>query len=159
MLRYPNKIFWILPFLCFSLFYRWGQQSTITIDPVHEIYELGLGTHNKSIEIDQQGYLWVGGDNGLFRFDGKRVESIGLPFVKTVKRSSDGKLLVLSDDGLFSINPGAFGWFMDTLLTVEQSLSDTTLYYPKSLYEDVNGVLSLLPGSRKNLFFICRNTI
>jgi len=72
-------------------------------------FGIGQGLTNLSVLAltqDLDGFLWVGTENGLFRFDGNRFQQFslneGLPglFVYTLTGSSDGTLWVGTDQGL-----------------------------------------------------------
>lgn len=113
------------------------------MDQIQEIEGLADGSRLKGIKKGSKGYLWVGGDNGLFRFDGKRLDTLGLKFVKAIENSSEGKLLVLSDYGLFSVSSDSIsiGFSVDTVLKAQAQVSETTLCYPKTLYQDKYGII------------------
>ena len=71
-------------------------------------YVEGLGNLNvMSLYQDPQGFLWIGTQGGLFRYDGYRFEEFGpaegltAPFVQDVYQDSAGRLWVISPRGLF----------------------------------------------------------
>jgi len=59
--------------------------------------------HVNSIAQDRQGYMWIGTDNGLFRFNGSSFISDGLPTDKIRSLVSDpsGRIWISSESGLF----------------------------------------------------------
>ena len=60
----------------------------------------------QALQQDRQGFLWVGTDNGLFRFDGRRFQRFGredgLPSVRinALHETADGRLFVGTRAGL-----------------------------------------------------------
>lgn len=93
----------------------WAQPSTPS--PSHSSYRL-LGVEQGlvspaliSITQDAQGIIWVGGESGLFRFDGQRFHLVPLPvpdrFVNAVWPQKDGSLLVVTMEGLIHLWPDA----------------------------------------------------
>ena len=83
--------------------YLFGQQIDITIDQIHEIKDLSVDNHIKCLSKDSAGNLWVGADNGLYRYNGKQVNKIAIRFIKDLILTQEGNLLVIADEGLFSI--------------------------------------------------------
>ena len=71
-------------------------------------YVEGLGNLNvTSLYQDTQGFLWIGTQGGLFRYDGYRFDEFGpkegltVPFVQDVYQDLAGRLWVISPRGLF----------------------------------------------------------
>ena len=111
------------------------------MDQVHEIKELGIDINIKAITKDTCNQIWVGADNGLYRFDGKKVERYDFKYVKVVKKRRNDRVVVLSDDGLFEMSTLAYRCKIDTLLLSSEQISNQHIFYPKSLYEDKYGTL------------------
>lgn len=118
-----------------------AQSLNVTIDQVHEIKELGIDINIKAITKDTCNQIWVGADNGLYRFDGKTVKRFNFKYVKVVKKRRNDRIVVLTDNGLFEIATLAYHCQIDTLLLSSKEISDKHLFYPKSLYEDKFGTL------------------
>lgn len=64
----------------------------------------------QAVEQDRRGALWIGTENGLFRFDGFRVEQVALPagagaWVTVVRSDAAGRLWVATGEGLFMGQP------------------------------------------------------
>ena len=71
-------------------------------------YVEGLGNLNVlSLYQDPQGFLWIGTQGGLFRYDGYRFEEFGskegltAPIVQDIYEDSAGRLWVSSPNGIF----------------------------------------------------------
>ncbi|MFK7846275.1 MAG: ATP-binding protein [Rhodothermales bacterium] len=87
-------------------------QGQITLDPakqisqyIHEAWETEDGLPQNSVSSlvqSQNGYLWIGTEEGLVRFDGKKhvvfdkktVEAFGVNDVVTILEASDGALFI-----------------------------------------------------------------
>ncbi len=96
----------ILPVLCLA------QRFTF------EEYVDGLKNLNVNcIFQDHEGFLWVGTENGLFRYDGSRFQEFGYAaglantFITVLTQDSSGRLWVGTNDGLFYLD--ARGHFSD----------------------------------------------
>jgi len=68
----------------------------------------GLGNLNVNcISQDRSGYLWVGTENGLYRYDGRAFRHFGTSeglrghFVRSLFADTDGTLLVGTTDGIY----------------------------------------------------------
>ena len=116
-----------------------GQQLNISIDQIHEIKDLGVDNHIKCISKDNAGNLWVGADNGLYRYNGKQLDRVDIPYVKDMVLTREGKLLVLADWGLYEISSTIFDWDIQHILKSLEALSDTALSFPKTIYQDIRG--------------------
>jgi AraC family chitin signaling transcriptional activator len=99
----------------------------------------------KVLQKDTQGNIWVGADDGLIRYNGKEVRSFEneapMPFVKKIIISKSGALLVVHDGGLTQVQSDNGEYAFQTILTGTSYLSDSTLYYPKNVYEDRRSTL------------------
>ena len=91
----------ILALLCIPLFCR-AQRYTF------KDYIEGLGNLNVNCMLqDRTGFLWVGTENGLFRYDGARFQEFGRAdglsgtFVKSLHQDNSGRLWVGTTEGLF----------------------------------------------------------
>ena len=78
-------------------------------------YVDGLGNLNvKSFYQDRAGFLWVGTQGGLFRYDGSRFDEFGpaqgltAPSIEDMREDGAGRLWVASPNGLFVGNGGHF---------------------------------------------------
>jgi len=95
-----ENIFWILS-LCISS-YAYSGDFDLLIKPVDLTGELSVEKINK-IFADSSGFLWLGTENGLFRWDGikaiKFTKSEGSEDVTAINQAADGKLWIGFHDG------------------------------------------------------------
>jgi len=76
---------------------------------VFEAYQDGAGLTNmtaRCLAQDAGGTLWIGTDNGLFRFDGFRIHRVSLPAaagdsIDNLQADRFGRLWVATDNGLY----------------------------------------------------------
>ncbi|MEZ5354196.1 MAG: ATP-binding protein [Bryobacteraceae bacterium] len=75
------------------------------------------GLANLSVEClyqDRDGFLWVGTQNGLFRYNGRRFQDYGRErglvgnYIQSLHQSADGALWVGTDLGVFRLTNGQF---------------------------------------------------
>jgi signal transduction histidine kinase len=100
----------------------------------------------KSTFQDKQGFIWIATDNGLLRFDGKRCQSFTnllSPYVKGLLQLPTGELIVVTDLGLMQVFDDRDSVRFVTLLRGSTMQTDSTLWYPKTLYCDRHGTLWL----------------
>jgi diguanylate cyclase (GGDEF)-like protein len=115
--------FFLLPaLLFFSAFPRSFAADTASLYPPQARHlvrkigeEFGLGTASpNSILQDSAGFIWIGTDNGVYRYDGTRVIGIGfdqgLPRdqILQILQSVDGRIWVVTSDSLFYQSAGKF---------------------------------------------------
>ena len=86
--------------------------------------------------MDSQGFIWLGSDNYVYRFDGVHVVPYSLVLensdkvvlVKDIVETTDGKIIVGADNGLYCMDKTANGPiearpFMRDKITDVESLS------------------------------------
>jgi signal transduction histidine kinase/ligand-binding sensor domain-containing protein/CheY-like chemotaxis protein len=117
----------LLVYLCFLPFMSWADQ--LAPDKKADIFDLGqyyfqtVGSEQSiplgiitALAQDQQGFIWIGTQKGLIRYDGYRFRhfkfdpnnpmSLGGDFVNTLWAAPDGKLWVgTRHDGISVYNP------------------------------------------------------
>ncbi len=100
----------------------------------------------KSAVQDADGFVWVATDAGLVRYDGKNfisfADSLPTPYIKNLVQLSNQKVLIVSDLGIYEIirNIDYTHSFRPFLVGTTQR-TDSTLLYPKTIYEAENGEL------------------
>jgi AraC family transcriptional regulator, chitin signaling transcriptional activator len=114
--------------------------------PYNYRVEQGLPTNlTKTIFQDSLGFTWIGTDVGLVRFDGKSFLHLkmALPstYVKSILCLRNGKILVVHDLGVSTIENHIDTVVVKKYIVGEAYETDTTLFYPKSIYEDSNNTL------------------
>ncbi|MFZ4620790.1 MAG: PAS domain S-box protein [Bacteroidota bacterium] len=99
----------------------------------------------KEIIQDSRGFIWIASDGGLARFDGKQFTEYNrnLPstYVKNLFLTRLGKLLVVTDLGICSMLYNGFEPEISVAIPGGTHPSDSTLFYPKQIYEDRRGTL------------------
>jgi signal transduction histidine kinase/ligand-binding sensor domain-containing protein len=99
----------------------------------------------KSISQDSTGFIWIGTDEGLSLYNGYEFRtfpnSIPSQYVKNVLRTSRNKMLAVTDLGIIEIENQSNDIKFRDILKGSRSPSDTSAWYPKSIYEDKNGTL------------------
>jgi signal transduction histidine kinase/CheY-like chemotaxis protein/ligand-binding sensor domain-containing protein len=103
----------------------------------------GLPTNMiKDVTVDPDGFLWIATDQGLVHYTGGDFKtyttSEGLPtnFVKSVYVCRVGKTFIVTDLGVLKAIPAADGYTFQMVVEGSETLSDTAVYYPKTLFED-----------------------
>src|SRR5262249_37606211 len=136
--------------------------NTLALNPDWQLYQYGhrawkaddgfLGGFVNAIVQDTQGYLWVGTDNGLFRFDGVRVRRWSPPdgsrladLIFRFLAGKDGGILIGTTDGLIHWNgqrvtgykshKGAF------IASLSQDINGTVWFTPVQLTSDNDDTL------------------
>lgn len=107
------------------------------VQAIHPISRL------KTIEQDQFGNIWVGSDDGLFKYYGGETELFEggdkpLTYVKKIIQSKTGDLLVIHDGGLSKIRSSRTKDSVELLLKGDIVLNDSVLFYPKTIFEEQN---------------------
>ncbi|MEM6699127.1 MAG: hypothetical protein AAF599_12065, partial [Bacteroidota bacterium] len=121
-------------FLFFPSTLLFGQKYAYT--QYHQAY-LSPFTSAKTVFQDSLGYIWVGSQEGLFRFDGRNFENYS-----TDLRSRHIHIIkyhiFVSDGGHFHLQPHSQSKTKVVLpATLEES--DTSLYFPNSFLRDTEG--------------------
>jgi signal transduction histidine kinase/ligand-binding sensor domain-containing protein len=99
----------------------------------------------KAVCEDSLGFLWIATDDGLVRYDGINFRTyenaLRSQFVKGFLMTKDRRLLAFSDLDLVEVQNHIDTVSFRTILRGERFETDSTLAYPKSLYEDRNRTL------------------
>ena len=146
MSQYKGKIiiFVLLMLLCRAIYADEEFSAYFSLN----LYGQTEGMSNeltKSIARDSLGYIWIGTDEGLIRYNGKTfelfMEGLPSPAIKDLLLLSDGRLIGTCDLGMFLINYSLSKPQITTLLKGCTSPTDSLFWYPKELFEDTKGVL------------------
>jgi signal transduction histidine kinase/ligand-binding sensor domain-containing protein len=98
----------------------------------------------KSTFQDDHGFVWIATDAGLVRFDGRRyilLTELPSTYLKAILQLRDRTLLAIHDLGITRIRHTADTTELLSFLSGASYHSDTTLFYPKSWFEDRRGTL------------------
>jgi len=108
-------------------------------------YEDGLPSDLVKIVCeDSTGFLWIGTDGGLVRFDGQKFTnySHGLPslYVKDICCLKKHTMLVATDLGIMRLKyDRAWNVKIETLIPGKTVPTDSTLYFPKKIFKAHDG--------------------
>jgi signal transduction histidine kinase len=97
----------------------------------------------KTLGQDSLGFIWIGSDDGLMQYNGHQFlhypHATQSPFIKELLSLRDGRLLVLNDLGLVEIINQIDTVIFNSILPGTRVPTDTTIWYPKSIFEDSKG--------------------
>lgn len=100
----------------------------------------------KTVAKDSLGFLWIGIDEGVFRFDGHRIafykNRLADDFVKNLLLTQTGHLYMVHDMGLSEIKYTTQNATIEPVIEGQNKAfvySDSTINYPKQLFEDRQG--------------------
>jgi signal transduction histidine kinase/ligand-binding sensor domain-containing protein len=117
-----SKVFYLflIAFLCGSIFLPSlkAQETPLFAQNLHQWGAVSLfnGLPSDSVRAiaqDKDGIMWFGTDNGLAKYDGRRVQAVSLAGVKsekvrTLKVTNDGTLWIGTDSGATRFIDGTF---------------------------------------------------
>lgn len=99
----------------------------------------------KGIAQDSLGNLWIATDEGFVKYDASTFEVYRhvthSNYTKGFYRTTNGRLLAFGDLDLFELKDSGDSIIFQSLYPVSRSVNDTTITYPKLLYEDRNGAI------------------
>lgn len=129
-----NTIIFLLS--CFALH---GQEYRI----VQYLVEDGLPIDlTKATTQDEFGFIWIGSDEGVTRYDGSDFITFGdevLPshFTKSISKTNDGRILLTTDLGISEIINEVDTVRIETIIRgTNKGVTDTSVWYPKGIYQD-----------------------
>lgn len=108
--------------------------------------ETGLPTNlTKRVIQDDTGFIWVATDVGIVRFDGRNFVTYieGLPslFIKDFLITRQRELLAVTDMGICRLEGSLNKYRFTPFIPGHSEKTDSTLFYPKSVYESKDGTL------------------
>jgi len=115
-----------------------------------EVHKFGLEQGltielTKTICQDNLGFMWVGTDAGVSRFDGHSftpyTSTPGIAFAKQLIKRRNGNLLLASDLGVFEITPMIDTARIKTLLQGSQEMVHGKVWFPKNVYESADSTV------------------
>ncbi|HEY5748832.1 MAG TPA: ATP-binding protein [Chryseolinea sp.] len=99
----------------------------------------------KSCTQDSLGYFWIATDEGIVKYDGVKFTSYRAAmhsnYAKGFLTTRNGRLFAYGDRDLIEIHNLGDTVIFKSLCPVARVANDTTLSYPKLLYEDAHGDL------------------
>lgn len=131
----------VLMLLGFSAFQAHAQQYRVL--PFNK--DNGLQNERvTSLAYDKLGFVWLGTDEGLAKYDGKRFhffdQGLPSPLVRDLLYHRKGEqLLVLTDQGLVAVQEQQDSLRMRTVLEGSRTYRSNKIYFGKQLYEDRKG--------------------
>lgn len=97
----------------------------------------------KALAQDKHGFIWIATDDGLVKYDGLKFTTykaaLRSQYAKAFLQTRDGRLLAIGDLDLIEIQNTVDTVIFKSLLRGGRVSSDTTLWYPKAIYEDWHG--------------------
>lgn len=97
----------------------------------------------KSCTQDSLGYFWIATDEGIVKYDGVKFTSyrsaMHSNYAKGFLTTRNGRLLAYGDRDLIEIKNLGDTVIFTSLAPVARMENDTTLSYPKLIFEDVHG--------------------
>lgn len=124
----------------------------------------------KATVQDGRGFVWAASDAGIVRFDGRHStlhRNLPSLYVKGFVQTTSGEMLAITDMGLVKIREDADSVRFPIVLRGASVRTDSTLFYPKSLFQASNGdiwigeqsaVVRLRKGVMKRFPFDARYT-
>jgi len=99
----------------------------------------------KALTQDKHGFIWIATDDGLVRYDGLKFitykAALRSQYAKSFLQTRDGRLLAIGDLDLIEIQNKIDTVVFKSLLRGGRTSSDTTLWYPKAIFEDWHGAV------------------
>ncbi|MEZ5346229.1 MAG: two-component regulator propeller domain-containing protein [Pyrinomonadaceae bacterium] len=122
--------------------HQWG-----SINSFHGLPSESVNAISQTLD----GFIWFGTDNGLAKFDGRRVQTNMFPALASVqildlKTDTEGTLWIATKKGAFFYRNETFG-----------SLSETSDYTVNSIYIDNDGKTVLLTDGNGSVFSCSRS--
>jgi len=101
----------------------------------------------KAVAEDSLNFLWMATDDGLVKYDGLSFTTYKHPFrsqyIKSFLKTRSGRLLVIGDLDVVEIKNKIDTVLFETLIPGSRTPTDSTVWSPKSIYEDRHGIVWL----------------
>ena len=137
-----NKRLLIFSLILLICTFAASQSYHISTENIYKGYAKGIA---KDIIVDKLGFLWMASDEGVFRFDGKKSlffrDEIKGGYAKSFSKDKDDNILVVHDFGLTAIDSRPDTSIFNNILLGYLEYTDSSLHYPKSVYEDRDGTI------------------
>jgi AraC family transcriptional regulator, chitin signaling transcriptional activator len=148
-----KKLFFLFMFLNF-LSSAWSQSLKMELYQV----EQGLPTNfTKAVAQDRHGYLWIGTDVGIIKFDGKKFfhyrKSLPNNYVKSFYELNNGQLLVVHDGGVSKVVHAYDSVWFEDFIKGDLVFSDSTVSYPKVIFEDKDQAIWVSEGQSVSRYY------
>ena len=97
----------------------------------------------KCVAQDSLGFIWIGSDDGLIKYDATTFisypNSTSSGYIKDFLKTSENRLFVIHDMGMTEIRSSIDTAYFETIIDGSINVTDSTLWYPKSAFEDSSG--------------------
>jgi signal transduction histidine kinase/ligand-binding sensor domain-containing protein len=97
----------------------------------------------KAVSQDAQGFIWIATDDGLVKYDGIKFttykSALRSQYAKGFLQTREGRLFVIGDLDLVEIQNKIDTVIFTSVLKGGRTLTDSTISYPKTLFEDRHG--------------------
>ncbi len=101
----------------------------------------------KAVAQDSLGFLWIATDDGLVKYDGLHFTTykgaLRSQYAKNFLRTRDGRLFMVGDLDLIEIQNQVDTVIFKSIIKGVRFITDSTISYPKSIFEDRVGNLWL----------------
>jgi signal transduction histidine kinase/ligand-binding sensor domain-containing protein len=99
----------------------------------------------KAVAQDSLGFFWIATDDGLVKYDGidfhTYKSALQSQYTKGFLNTRDGRLLAIGDLDVIEIQNLIDTVFFKSLIRGSRTPTDSTIWYPKSIYEDKSGLI------------------
>ena len=136
-MRFLLFFFWITNVLCVTAqdfqFIKYSVKDGLPTDVVKAVME------------DSLGFIWIATDDGLTKFDGTRFTqykgALHSQYAKAFLKSRAGNIFLIGDLDLIQIDSRVDTAAFSSVRQGTRNPTDSSLWYPKSMYEDHTGNL------------------
>ncbi|GEM_PF-2585038 len=107
----------------------------------------------KTVFQDMDGFIWIGTDFGVAKYDGTKFIAHDLqfpsPYIKNIHQTKDNSLLFVTDMGVVRLKSGrTVEMEFELLIPASERFDEAVLFFPKNLFEDADdGLWIVEPNS------------